>query len=755
MSEGLSDEARRRLLAAAQPLLDETSGEGRVQGRYRLTRELGRGGMGVVWEAHDEELGRKVALKLLHLVPGASPEMRERFLRESRAAARLSHPGIAAIFDADERLIAMQLVDGSPLSNVPAPGLQEAARWIRDAALAVHYAHEQGIIHRDIKPHNLLLEGERVLVTDFGLAKDALAASELSHSGSLLGTPAYMAPEQARGGGTAIDARTDVWGLGATLYDLVCGRPPFVGADVVEVLRRIDEDTPPAPGTLQPGLPRDLELVLLKALEKEPSRRYATARDLADDLHRWLDGRPVLARAPTWSYRVAKFAARHRLALALAATSVIALAVALGTQLARRAAARASDSALELSNRVSAVLDDVEKFRREGEIELANDSLDQAIRVARDLVAKHDIASGHFLLGRLLVSREQRSEARNSFDRALELRPDMIEARVARGLLIAREVAQSIVRGGWSLGAGTGDLPGPLIESRDGALADLAALGDGDAVLSLIDRLKVKAEVAHLSGRLQEADELWAQVLHRDEVSADAKIARSHIANQRGDGDAAWALAMSAIDMHRGLGPAYVARGRIGPPHVAMVDVAPLLAAHPSDALAHAQRGQVHVRRATRLASEDRAQQALLAWADAIEQFDNALVIEPTLTAALNNRGVARVERERLLQELGREEAAQLERQLALQDFDRALDLAPRLPQARLNRALVRVRLAERARAAGRKEEGAELVEAARVDLVSALGLVTSDQMRRRLQRELDSLAEPGAGPGAEPGSKP
>ena len=705
MTEPLPEEARRRLLASAAPLVDEAADANLVSGRYRLVSELGRGGMGVVWQAVDEELGREVALKILERRPGSHQELRERFLREARSAARLSHPGIAAVYDADERAIAMQLVRGAPLSEAPAPTPEDAARWIRDAARAVHYAHENGVIHRDLKPHNLLLEGERVLVTDFGLAKDALASTELSQSGSLLGTPAYMAPEQARGGG-AVDARTDVWGLGATLFDLVCGRPPFVGSDLLDVLRRIGEETPPAPSRLRAGLARDLELVIHKALERDPERRYPSARALADDLHRWLEGRPVLARAPSLAYRTTKFAARHRLPLALASVSLLATAIAWGTWLARRAAAEASDSALAMSNRVAVVLDDADKYQKAGEIERAHERLDAAIEAARDLARRHDNADGHVLLGRLLATRERRDEALAAFERALFLKPDMVQARVGRGLLRARECAARAASARYLGPAGADE--GSLEQLRAAALADLKLSAEELTELRRIDQLRVQAETAGLNAELERAESLWLEVLRLDHVHADAKLALREIELSRGNPDAALAHAMSALDVMRGYAPAYVARAETDLPgdpararrdtsaglalegmDSAFVDLAPLLAKRPSDALAQAHRGQMLCLRAAELTTRGEPQAALETWNDAIEAFDGALTLEPDLAVIQSNRGVAHGARSALLESLGRHGEAQTAKGAAATDFRAALigDIDPAL-RARLKEEL-------------------------------------------------------------------
>ncbi len=268
-------------------------------GRYRLESKLGAGGMGEVWRAADAELGRPVALKFLR---GDDPDEVARFKREAQIAAQLAHPNIAAIYEVGDAggrpFIAMQCVDGRTLSHAARGDVRLAVRLVRDAALAVQYAHQQGVIHRDLKPSNIMVEGgpadPRVYVMDFGLAKRVSREQSLTTSGMLMGTPAYMAPEQARGESRRITARSDVYSLGATLYELVAGRPPFDGRDVIDLLVKVVQEDP----TPLARVDRDLGTIIMKCLEKEPARRYASARDLADDLTRWLAGEAIAAHAP-------------------------------------------------------------------------------------------------------------------------------------------------------------------------------------------------------------------------------------------------------------------------------------------------------------------------------------------------------------------------------------------------------------------------------------------------------------------------
>jgi tetratricopeptide (TPR) repeat protein len=302
-------------------------------GKYTLVALLGKGGMGEVWKAWDHPLGRWVALKFF--VGGASVSDSERFGREAQAVARLSHPHIAAVCDAGEldrrRYIALQYVDGTTLDHATLP-IRRACELIRDAAIAIHYAHGEGIVHRDIKPSNLILErGGRVFVLDFGIARHRDAGATLSRTGMVMGTPPFMSPEQAAGD-RRLDGRSDVYSLGATLYTLVTGREPFAGRSAEDVITRVVRDDPTAPRKVRPDIPRDVETIVLKCLEKDPGRRYPTAAALADDLRRWLDGEAIVAHPPSVWYLLRKRMAKRRaVVVSVAVTAVAVAAIALAT----------------------------------------------------------------------------------------------------------------------------------------------------------------------------------------------------------------------------------------------------------------------------------------------------------------------------------------------------------------------------------------------------------------------------------------
>jgi eukaryotic-like serine/threonine-protein kinase len=348
------------------------SGPPPVVGRYGLLRELGRGGMGVVYLARQESLGRDVALKVLTPGPMPDPSDRLRFKAEAEMAAALHHPNIVQVFEVGEEdglaYIAMEYVEGGTLAERVGGKPRdpnEAARLLAPLAAAVQHAHEHGVIHRDLKPANILLAGGEARTTaadptpkepttstdsrsrgsgtrksavrhpppvipkvsDFGLARRLDRAQRLTVSGTTLGTPGYMAPEQAMGRDGQISPATDVYALGAILYEMLTGHAPFVGPTPLATMEQVCSKEPVPPRRLQPRVPRDVETICLKCLQKEPHKRYASAGELADDVHRFLDGEPIAARpTPLWEH-VWKWAKRRPAVAALAA-GLVAVALA-------------------------------------------------------------------------------------------------------------------------------------------------------------------------------------------------------------------------------------------------------------------------------------------------------------------------------------------------------------------------------------------------------------------------------------------
>ena len=307
-------------------------------GDYELLEQIGRGGQGVVFRARQKSLNRTVALKIIGLGQWATKAHLKRFRLEAEAAARLEHPGIVPIHEVGERdgscYFSMKFVEGGQLDEVarrePMP-IRQAVELIAKVARTVHYAHEHGILHRDIKPGNILLDakGEPHL-TDFGLARLVESESSVTQTLDVLGTPSYMAPEQAVGNNAAVSSATDVYGLGAVLYQLLTGQPPFAGGTTYETIKLLLDTEPRQPRLLNPKIDRDLSTICLKCLEKDPKRRYSSALALAEDLERWLKHEPIVARHTGVFTRGKKVGATQSNQRATCGMSLVALAAAAG-----------------------------------------------------------------------------------------------------------------------------------------------------------------------------------------------------------------------------------------------------------------------------------------------------------------------------------------------------------------------------------------------------------------------------------------
>ncbi|MDB6030787.1 MAG: repeat-containing protein, partial [Verrucomicrobiales bacterium] len=371
----------------------------RYFGDYEILEEIAHGGMGVVYKARQLSLNRLVALKMIRLGQFASPSVIERFHNETEAAARLDHPNIVPIYEVGERdglhYFSMKLVEGKNLEQAvsgKAFPLRRAAEILVKVAEAVHYAHQRGILHRDLKPANILLDqnGEPY-VTDFGLAKLAEKESSLTQSLSMMGTPAYMSPEQAAGGAKQLTVASDVYSLGAILYHLLTGRAPFEGATEVEILRKVLDEEPVEPNRLNPEVDRDLQTVCLKCLQKKPENRYESAQAVGQDLGRWLAEEPISARSVTKPEKLLRWCRRKPMVASLAGlVIVLLLTVLVGTPVA---AYRISISRRQFEKERRAVQEKALEARQNlyvADLRLANDAVEaDDLGLAAELLNKH------------------------------------------------------------------------------------------------------------------------------------------------------------------------------------------------------------------------------------------------------------------------------------------------------------------------------------------------------------------------------
>jgi len=427
-------------------------------GNYELLEEIGRGGMGVVYRARQCTADRIVALKVVRreLLESERHDSQtaamDRFRHETRAAARLEHENIVTVYevgDVDgEPFFSMRYVDGSSLRETVREGPisnRRAAEYLEPVARAVNEAHAEGILHRDLKPQNILVDKktDRAMVADFGLAKLSEIGEELTHAGEVMGTPSYMSPEQAQDS-SRVTARTDVYALGATLYCLLTGRPPFQAATGVETLRQVIDEEPVRPGQLNPSIDRDLETICVKCLQKEPARRYDSARLLADDLRRYLRGEPILARPIGSLQRTWRWCRRNPvvaaligstatfLILALLATAVgyVKTTAALMTaESARRQAEENYRQAREAVDNLYTRVSEDTLLNQPGMQPLRKELLEEALRYYRkflsrrsdDLTIQPELALANFRAGRITEEIDSPEKSLTCYRRARDI----------------------------------------------------------------------------------------------------------------------------------------------------------------------------------------------------------------------------------------------------------------------------------------------------------------------------------------------
>jgi tetratricopeptide (TPR) repeat protein len=659
-------------------------------GRYVLTGELGRGGMGVVYKAWDGDLRRSVALKVL-TGPSGEEDL-ARFRREAQSAAALRHPNIVTVYEigtSDESpFIAMELIDGHTLDGRKLPS-RKAAELMIVIARAVDAAHQKGIIHRDLKPHNIMIDAEGGLrVMDFGLAKPVQSSTQITVDGTVLGTPAYMSPEQAQGRADEVGPRSDIFSLGALLYELLTGQAPFKGRTPLETLTAVVHRDPVPPRRLAPSVPRPLETIILTCLHKERMKRYGSAEALARDLERFLKGEPIVARLP-----------RKRAPLVLAATAGVVLLAGVIVLLGRSPAPAPTPppapvaappvvnrSALDRGLRLldEAKLDlyrgGVSLTRIQSTLEEAERNLSEALKV--------DPNSGAAWLGR--------GETRSRLNRPDAALDDLTEAVrrlatspaafLARGRLLLERFMEEMTTAAWL----KGDLPDEILRRRDQARQDF--LKARELAASKNDLPYLEACLAFAEEQYQRAIDLATSALaeaeHPEEfhkLRGDA--AATLAADENRPGPRAELRRKSLEDYTQALRlranypAAFRARGALlwylGRPDEAFADFQAVLAMDPRDSRALSDIGTYHQRKGQNML--------------ALDFFDRALASDAKNYRALTNRAALYLEQAKVAE--------------ARQDLEAALLANPRHLAAQFNLAGALYRLGERTAALKRLDD--------------------------------------------------
>ncbi len=401
-------------------------------GRFQLVELLGAGGMGDVYKAYDPNLGRYIALKILR---HEDPETLKRFLREARAQAKVEHPHICKIYESGEfsgrPYIAMQYIDGKNLKALDQKlTLQEKLSIIKEVALGLHAAHRQGLIHRDVKPTNIMVtqteEGYwKPFIMDFGIAREQ-EASGLTSTGMVVGTPFYMSPEHAKGKLINLDPRSDIYSLGITMYELLTGIVPFQGDTPVEVLIKVIDKEPLPIRKMNPRVPVDIETMVMKCLEKDPNRRYRSAKDLAEDIQRCLDGDPIMARPTAVTYRLKRKLAKHKWPSILVGAAFLVIIVLIGLWLHTQwTSSKRALIAQQLGQEVEKIESTIHYAHL---LPLHNISQEKtiirerikAIEEKMEEVGKMGLGPGHYAMGRGLMALQEYTKAKDHLEKAWE-----------------------------------------------------------------------------------------------------------------------------------------------------------------------------------------------------------------------------------------------------------------------------------------------------------------------------------------------
>jgi serine/threonine protein kinase len=644
--------------------------------RYELHERIGEGATAVVYAARDRDLQREVAIKVLRESIGMSEIARERFRREAQAAAGLSHPNLVTVYDAGtaegQAYLVMERVQGRSLGDVlrnDRPGERELVKILERAARGVAAAHEKGIVHRDLKPANILMNtAGDPKVGDFGMAHLMDSRLELTETGVAVGTPLYMAPEQVEGRTQDITPRTDVYGLGAILYEMLAGRPPHLGDSILELYSRIARQETASPRSLNPKVPPELEAVALKALEKEPSRRYATAALFADELARYLEGKPVLARRTSPAYRLYRRLKRHRGVVVAGAATLLLLG---GLTVERLRAREASQSSLEtartreeslrrlshLWGRTVAVYEWRQQLsRKPADIRKELEGLLQ--EVSRFISDYRDLPQGYYVRARAAFTLGDFPSAEADLTHALDRHPDFspgwsLLAQVRMEKYVSRLYA-------WTprLRAARKIESQPILREAEAALARCTGSGKAESEKwglswsrednvneTLIGALKE----CHIDGN-REAAKARLEKAHAESAAAEYC---DMIGNWSGDAK----LALPWMDRAISLAPNWarpyldrgVVRGVLGERELAVEDFTRAIEIHPNLPIAYDNRAVMR----TKLKDFD----------GAILDCDRALKLDPGMDSALVHRAEAR--------------QAMEDHQGAIEDVSKALTLSP------------------------------------------------------------------------------
>jgi tetratricopeptide (TPR) repeat protein len=696
----------------------------RQVGDFVLVRALGRGATGEVWRGWDRPLRRWVALKLSTVAP-ASGSARERFEREALAAGRLNHPGLVPVYqvgvDRGRPYLVMPLIDGETLETARLP-VRRALEVVREAALAMHHAHEQGLVHRDLKPGNVMVDGAgHAHVLDFGLVglrEDA--GTQLTQPGDVLGTAGYLSPEQARGDPAARTAATDVYGLGATLYHAVTGKPPFEGASFAAVVAQVVERDPAPPRRLAPALDPRVEAVILRAMDRDAQRRYPSAAALADDLGRILEDRQVLARAPGAAGRTLRVLRRRRDVVVIAVALAAAVAVAFGARLRVRAERRAAVEALRRMARVS--LESALALRRAGDLAGMR-------RLRPALVAAYEDARAHaaetpeveYLVGRMHRALLEHGDALAHQQRALALDPAFAPALYERAVLLSARYGRLLDAAEAELRLHGGDPAGAGAEAERGRVdirRDLERLRSAGAARADADA--AGGILAYHERRHADAEARLRAVVAADPLREEAweALARAVEAAHR------WSEAESIYGRAIALDLGYLPHGtgrcalrrRMGNIRGAIEDATAVLALEPGYADALLCRGGALTRRAHDETTAGADPSATLDGAAA--DFDRVLA-SGDVAAAYAGRAVVHRYRGIFAERRGGDPLPHLA--AAERDVERAIALEPERAEHRASRARTRTRAGMIAQAAG--TDPLARYDAAEADYAEALRL--------------------------------